>query len=193
MSLPVVHWTNTFPSDSKPILVCCCSFGCITLDCRSCWQWVFQRQTTVPGASSWFDQNGKSVVCRASSGIGCSNHKGRFRALNPDLTKMEKTLSAGPLLVLDVPTTKDGPRHFILIWPKQKKGLSAGPLLAMGVPMTKDAPGCFILIWPKWKKHCPQGLIWHWMFQWQRTVPGASSWFDQNRKKHCPQGLFWHW
>jgi hypothetical protein len=29
----------------------------------------------------------------------------------------KKTLSAGPLLVLDVPTTKDGPGCFILICP----------------------------------------------------------------------------
>jgi hypothetical protein len=29
----------------------------------------------------------------------------------------KKALSAGPLLALDVPTTKDGPRHFILICP----------------------------------------------------------------------------
>jgi hypothetical protein len=57
-------------------------------------------------------------------------------------------LSAGPLLALDVPMTKDGPGHFILIQPKWKKALSAGPLLALDVPMTKDGPGCFILIQP---------------------------------------------
>jgi hypothetical protein len=57
----------------------------------------------------------KKVVHRASSGIGCSNNKGWSRVLHPDLTKMEKALSAGPLLVLDVPTTKDGPGRFILI------------------------------------------------------------------------------
>ena len=34
----------------------------------------------------------KSIVCRASSGIGCSNDKGRSRALHPDSTKMEKSI-----------------------------------------------------------------------------------------------------
>jgi hypothetical protein len=32
----------------------------------------------------------KSAVCRASSGIGCSNNKGWSWALHPDSTKMEK-------------------------------------------------------------------------------------------------------
>jgi hypothetical protein len=88
----------------------------------------------------------KSVVCRASSGVGCSNDKGWSRAPHPDLTKTEEALSAGPLLALDVPTTKDGPGCFILIRPKREKALSAGPLLALDVPTTKDGPGCFILI-----------------------------------------------
>ena len=34
----------------------------------------------------------KSVVRRASSGVGCSNNKGRSRALHPDLTKMGKSV-----------------------------------------------------------------------------------------------------
>jgi hypothetical protein len=37
-------------------------------------------------------KTGKIVVCRASSGIGCSNGKGRSRALHPDLTKMGKSV-----------------------------------------------------------------------------------------------------
>jgi hypothetical protein len=57
----------------------------------------------------------KSIVHRASSGDGCSNDKGWSWAFHPDLTKMEKALFAGPLLALDVPMTKDGPGHFILI------------------------------------------------------------------------------
>jgi hypothetical protein len=57
----------------------------------------------------------KSIVRRASSGNGCSNDKGRSWVFHPDLTKKEKALSSGPLLALDVPTTKDGPGRFILI------------------------------------------------------------------------------
>jgi hypothetical protein len=37
-------------------------------------------------------KTGKIVVCRASSGIGCSNGKGRSQALHPDLTKMGKSV-----------------------------------------------------------------------------------------------------
>jgi hypothetical protein len=68
----------------------------------------------------------KSVICRASSGIGCSNDKGWSQVLHPDSTKTKKALSAGPLLALDVPTTKDSPRRIILIQPKQKKGCLQG-------------------------------------------------------------------
>jgi hypothetical protein len=34
----------------------------------------------------------KSIVRRASSGVGCSNDKGRSRALHPDLTKTGKSI-----------------------------------------------------------------------------------------------------
>jgi hypothetical protein len=57
----------------------------------------------------------KSLFHRASSGVGYSNNKGRSRALHPDLTKMEKALSTGPLLMLDVPMTKNGPGCLILL------------------------------------------------------------------------------
>jgi hypothetical protein len=68
-------------------------------------------------------------------------------------------LSAGPLLALDVPTTKDGPGRFILIRPKREKALSTGPLLALDVPTTKDGPGRFILIQPKREKALSAGPL----------------------------------
>jgi hypothetical protein len=56
-----------------------------------------------------------SLLIADHVGNGCSNDKQRSQVLHPDLTKMEKALSAGPLLALDVPTTKDGSGRFILI------------------------------------------------------------------------------
>jgi hypothetical protein len=87
---------------------------------------------------------GKSVVRRASSGVGCSNNKGWSRALHPDSTKREKALSAGPLLALDVPTTKDGPGRFSLICPMlhvyQPKEVTAMNLSQM--PQQESARDC---------------------------------------------------
>jgi hypothetical protein len=91
----------------------------------------------------------KSIVCRASSGIGCSNNKGRSQVLHPDLTKMEKASSAGPLLALDVPTTKDGPGHFVLIRPKREKNIVCRASSGNGCSNNNQ----------NGKKCCPQGLF----------------------------------
>jgi hypothetical protein len=57
-----------------------------------------------------------SLLIADHVGDECSNVKGRSWAFHPDLTKTEKSIvRSWPLLVLDVPMTKDGPGHFILI------------------------------------------------------------------------------
>jgi hypothetical protein len=91
--------------------------------------------------------------------------EGEKRVEHHHMNKLEewkKALSAGPLLALDVPMTKDGLGCcfiLIFIWPKWEKALSAGPLLALDVPMTKDSPGCFILIHPMLHVYQPKEVI----------------------------------
>jgi hypothetical protein len=71
-------------------------------------------------------------------------------------------LSAGPLLAMGVPMTKDAPGCFILIWPKWKKHCPQGLIWHWMFQWQRTVPGASSWFDQNRKKHCPQGLFWHW-------------------------------